>query len=143
MYRAYLVARIHQLLQGLQDGQPDIFRVLEGVGRVDLVDLQADRAPARSRPDQPGQVHGRVGRRGLEHVGQALAALDAQDPAGYLDILAAAEIDRCSGDPGRVRGQAVEEPGRLARVGQGRPDDLGIRAGPRGVNPPGPWMPSR
>ena len=88
-------------------------------------------------PPGPGLISqvrytGGVGRRGLEHVGQALAALDAQDPAGYLDILAAAEIDGCSGDPGRVRGQAVEEPGRLARVGQGRPDDLGIRAGPRG-----------
>ena len=130
--RGVSLTRIHQPLQGLQDGQPDVFRLLEGVGGVDLVDLQADRAPARSRPDHPGQVHGRVGRRGLEHVGQPLVALDAQDPAGYLDIPAVAEVERCSGDPGRVRRQAVEELGGLARVGQGRPDDLGIRAGPRG-----------
>ena len=118
----------HQELQGRQNGQPGIFCLLGRVGAVDLVDLQADRAPARGPPEQPGQVHGRIVRPGSQQVGQPFVALDVHDAADQLDPVGEPEFDRIAGNPGRVRLQAVQVRGGLARVGQRRPDQPGIRA---------------
>ena len=51
-----------------------------------------------------------------------------QDAADRLDAAGQAELDGIAGHPGRVRRQAVEIRGRLARVGQCRPDRSGIGA---------------
>ena len=45
-----------------------------------------------------------------------------QDAADRLDPAGHAELDGIAGRPGRVRRQAVEVSGGLARVGQRRPD---------------------
>ena len=55
-------------------------------------------------------------------------ALDAYDTAGQLDPVAEPEFDRSTGSPRRVRRQAVQVRRGLARVGQRRPDQPGVRA---------------
>jgi hypothetical protein len=51
-----------------------------------------------------------------------------QDATDRLDAADQAELNGIAGHPGRVRRQAVEVRGGLARVGQGRPDQPGIGA---------------
>lgn len=104
---------------------------------VDLVDLQPHRAAARRRPQPPGHVHGRIARPGLQQVGQPFVALDVQDAADRSGAAVEAQLDGITGNPPRVRGQAVQVRGGLARVGQRRPDQPGLGADVGGEDVPG------
>ena len=85
------------------------------------------RPPGRPHSSQVGDLT-RAGRpaRDCSRLGAAVElAPGVQHPAGERDAAAVAEGEGSAGDPGGVRGQAVEERGGLVRVGQRRPDDPG------------------
>ena len=66
-----------------------------------------------------------------------------QDAADRRRAAVEAELDGLTGHPRRVRRQAVEKPGGLARVGQCRPDQRGIRANVSGEDVLGARDPAR
>ena len=56
-----------------------------------------------------------------------------RDAADRLDAAGQAELNGIAGHPGRVRRQAVEVRGSLARIGQRRPDQSGTGVDVRGA----------
>ena len=117
-------------LQGSEDWQPGVLGGFGGIPGVGLVDHEGDRASARARPDQPGQVRRRIGRLGLQQVGKPFAGSRAEDVSGKPGAALVYGGDGRVGFPRRVCGQAVQVGGGSAGTGQRVPGLL--RAG-RGV----------